>query len=276
MEKDRTTDQDQKKFKVKQVNPFELRKQDKLTSQEESQIHVLYPGVICDTEARGHATPQGRSPLEIVIDASEGFIPLWTSGTILRWRFSERSMINFIDPDSAKGEIRKLFGEALLSWGTASPIKFTEDNDAWDFEIVMRGADQCNSAGCVLASAFFPDAGRHEFVLYPKMFNQIKKEQVDTFIHEIGHIFGLRHFFANISELSFPSEIFGVHDKFSIMNYGNLSELTENDKKDLKNLYQMAWTGALPNINGTPIRLIRSYSSLASTTEGMLILSKAQ
>ena len=41
------------------------------------------------------------------------------------------------------------------------------------------------------------------------MFAQNRKEQVDTFIHEIGHVFGLRHFFANISETAWPSEIFG-------------------------------------------------------------------
>ena len=39
---------------------------------------------------RGHATPQGRSPLEIVVDASEGFIPLWAKDTTLRWRFREQ------------------------------------------------------------------------------------------------------------------------------------------------------------------------------------------
>ena len=65
------------------------------------------------------------------------------------------------------------------------------------------------------------------------MFTQARKEQVDTFIHEIGHIFGLRHFFANVSETAWPSEIFGRHENFSIMNYGALSELTDADKDDL-------------------------------------------
>jgi hypothetical protein len=46
--------------------------------------------------------------------------------------------------------------------------------------------------GCVLASAFFPDAGRHELVIYPRMFAQNRKEPVDTLIHEIGHTFKLR------------------------------------------------------------------------------------
>jgi hypothetical protein len=73
----------------------------------------------------------------------------------------------------------------------------------------MRTGDNCTPSGCVLASAFFPDSGRHQLVLYPKMFSQSKKEQIETLIHEIGHIFGLRHFFANVSETVWPSEIFG-------------------------------------------------------------------
>jgi hypothetical protein len=188
---------------------FQIRQREKPTQEAESKIHILGPGIICDTESRGHATPQGRSPLEIVVDASEGFIPLWTTEVKLRWRFRESSMTNFSNTEIAKAEIRNLLGEALLAWGSAAPVMFTEDLDVWDFEIVMRTGDNCTPSGCVLASAFFPDSGRHQLVLYPKMFSQSKKEQIETLIHEIGHIFGLRHFFANVSETVWPSEIFG-------------------------------------------------------------------
>ena len=85
--------------------------------------------------------------------------------------------------------------------------------------------------GYVLASAFFPDAGRHELVIYPKMFSQSRREQVDTLIHEVGHIFGLRHFFANIRETAWPSQVFGTHKPFSIMNYGHQSELTDDRQR---------------------------------------------
>jgi hypothetical protein len=248
---------------ARQGNPFQPRDGAEPAPGLDSLVHLLRPGCICDTESRGHSIPQGRSLREIVVDASEGFIPLWAADSVLRWRFRERSMDYFADPAAAKAEIRNLFADALLAWGTAAPVTFTYDSDLWDFEIVMRSADQCNALGCVLAAAFFPDGGRHELELYPKMFTQVRKEQVDTMVHEIGHVFGLRHFFANVSETAWPSETFGRHEKFSIMNYGAFSELTAADKEDLTLLYEMVWSGELTHINGTPIRLVKPYSALA-------------
>lgn len=224
-----------------------------------SDVHALGNGFVCETDTRGYTTPRGRSPLDIVVDASEGFIPLWERDTTLRWRFDERSMRAFTSPSSAKKALRALFAEAILAWGDAAPVRFAENNDAWDFEISMRRADNCDAQGCTLASAFFPDAGRHQLFLYPKLLEQKQKEQVDTLVHELGHTFGLRHFFANVSEGAWPSEIFGSHKRFSIMNYGALSQLTDEDKSDLKNLYQLAWSGELKHINRTPIRLVRPY-----------------
>jgi len=269
-----TKRQKPEKSDSKRAGAFQLRQGDKPTQEAESQIHLLGPGIICDTEPRGHATPRGRSPLEIVVDASEGFIPLWARDMALRWRFRESSMNNLSNPAAAKAEIRSLFGEALLAWGTAAPVTFTEDVDVWDFEFVMRSADDCSPSGCVLASAYFPDSGRHQVALYPKMFTQSRKEQVDTLVHEIGHVFGLRHFFAKISETAWPSEIFGTHSKFSIMNYGSLSELTAEDKDDLRRLYQLTWGGSLTHINGTPIRLFKPYHTFALAPDSMVAIGR--
>jgi hypothetical protein len=240
------------------------------------EVHVFANGFRCDTETRGHATPQGRSPLRIVVDASEGFIPLWVKDTTLRWRFRESTMKYFKKPAAAKAEIRRLLGEALLEWGDAAPIKFAERSDVSDFEIVMRKNDDCDANGCVLASAFFPDSGRHQLTLYPKMFAQVREEQVETLIHEIGHVFGLRHFFANISETRWASQIFGAHKPFTIMNYGSQSILTDDDKADLKLLYQLVWSGELTQINGTPIKLVKAFHTLAAPPENLIAVTQMQ
>ncbi|MET1089579.1 MAG: matrix metalloproteinase-11 [Arthrobacter sp.] len=227
---------------------------------EDDLVHLVAKGFICDTEGRGHETPGGRPPAEILVDATEGFVPLWQAGSILRWRFQERSFALASNPEKSKETVRKLMGDALLEWGAAAPVRFTYDPDLWDFEIVLQNAPKCSQTGCVLASAFFPDAGRHELVIYPTMFQQVRQEQVETLIHEFGHVFGLRHFFALVREEAWPAQVFGTHNKFTIMNYGPDSILTETDRNDLTKLYELARTGQLTNINGTPIRFVRPYS----------------
>jgi hypothetical protein len=255
------------------ANPFKRLSTASAKKAEAKDVHIIREGVRCDTEKRGHTTPRGRTPLEIVVDASEGFIPLWAKGTTLRWRFRNSSFAVFENPAAAKAAVEELLGQAILKWGDSAPVKFAKRDDAWDLEVVMRSTDDCDDNGCVLASAFFPDAGRHKLVLYPRMFEQPLEEQVETLIHEIGHIFGLRHFFALVSETNWPAEIFGEHEKFSIMNYGNDSKLTAQDKFDLKRLYQMVWAGQLTEINGTPIRIVKPFHTSGAATESALAIA---
>lgn len=239
-------------------SPFLPSKEGSFFSQDKSILHKFGKAHICITDTKGFATPKNLNPAELVLDASEGFIPLWAKNVNLRWRFNSSSLSYFQKPEEAKREIRRLFSKAVLAWGDSAPITFSERDDAWDFEIVIR-PDNCNTSGCVLASAFFPDSGRHELVIYPKIFTQVEEEQVETLVHEIGHIFGLRHFFANVSETAYPSVLFGTHKPFTIMNYGSNSKLTDDDKADLKSLYQQVWKGELTKINGTKIVTFVSF-----------------
>lgn len=228
-----------------------------------SNAHVHHKNVVCITDSRGFPTHHNLDLTQIRLNASNGFIPLWDRGVTLRWRFNDWSINRaFENPDAAKDGIRRLLGDALNKWGDASPVLFDETQEVPDFEIFMMADDDCEGGGCVLASAFFPDAGRHELVLYPKLFNQSRKEQVDTIIHELGHVFGLRHFFANTRESAWPSRLFGEDTRFSIMNYGDDSELTETDRNDLKRLYAAVWSGELTSIDGAPVRLFQPFSAL--------------
>jgi hypothetical protein len=256
------------------ADPLRLKRASDRGRDTERDVHVFGNRVVCATEGRGHATPRGRSPLEIVVDATEGFVPLWAKNVTLRWRFRESSLKLFANPASAKTAIRKLLGDALLAWGTAAPVKFSERTDAWDFEIVMKKADDCDRNGCTLAEAFFPDAGRHKLELYPFLFEQDRKEQIDTLVHEIGHVFGLRHFFADVDETEWPAEVFGTHKPFSIMNYGNKSRLTTADKDDLRRLYRLAWSRELTDVNGTPIRFVKPFHTTPAAPDRMVAIGR--
>jgi len=232
-----------------------LKPADELRGITEVQVQKLQGKIICTTDYRARK----KSPLDIVLDATEGFIPLWAKNSVLRWRFNTASLAVFQQPEALKRKIRDLLSHAISAWGNATPIRFIENADNSDFEIVVERNESCTPQGCTLARAFFPDAGRHQLIIFPTMFRQTEKEQVDTMTHEIGHVFGLRHFFAPENETAWPSVIFGEHKPFSIMNYGRNSELTPTDKRDLKQLYESVWNGQLTQINGTPIKLVRPY-----------------
>ena len=229
---------------------------------QEPYIHIYHGGAVCRTDKRGYETPDNRATTELVLDATEGFIPLWAKETLLRWRFNETSMTAFADPPAAKDYFRDRIKAALGLWGDAVPVRFKEVADAWDFEVIFEADPKCNPNGCVLASAFFPDSGQHDLTIYATLLDQPEKEVVETLAHELGHVFGLRHFFAKLSEGAFPSVIFGKHRKQSIMNYGVHSKMTATDRADLKALYAMAWSGQMTEINGTPVKLVRPFSHL--------------
>jgi len=243
---------------------FEMKAEDELLARKKPLVHQYSKNkIVCSTDKLGYARPDGRSPAELRVDTSEGFIPLWEKGSILRWKFSEDSLAVFKHSSKIKKRLRKLMSNGLSAWGDFLPVKFSENEDASDFEIVVRESDKCSILGCTLASAFFPDSGQHQLVIYPQLFEQSEDEQVETMAHELGHIFGLRHFFAEIEEKQWPSELFGANDKFTIMNYGEESILTSTDQDDLKALYTAVWNGQLTEINGTPIRLFKPYHTFA-------------
>ena len=239
-------------------DPLALRDLDKDDSALKH-VHVIGEGIRCGTEEVGYAKPGDRSDEEIVVDASEGFIPLWKPNVILRWRFAVNTLAQFADPAAAGAAIESLLANALLQWGDAAPIRFTKRDDDWDFEIEVKSSDDCNPVGCVLASAFFPDGGRHTLEIYPMLFRQDAAAQVTTLTHEIGHVFGLRHFFAKLKEAGEASELFGEQNEFTIMNYGDKCRFTPQDKADLKRLYDLVWSGRLTAINKTPIHLVSPF-----------------
>ncbi len=115
--------------------PLDFRPASEAEDQDEPYVHIYANGAVCDTDTRGQPTPGGRSVTELVVDSSEGFIPLWGGGVTLRWRFDERSMMLFLNPEGAKAALRALMGEALMAWGHAVPVRIQEVRDGWDFEV---------------------------------------------------------------------------------------------------------------------------------------------
>jgi hypothetical protein len=217
----------------------------------------------CITESRFPAPPPaaprtGIQP-EIVVDLQRGKVPLWAQGTTLNWRFDPKAVARHGNPDAMKRKVRKLLREAIEAWGE-TPVAFRESDEDWDFEIAVLKRKDCDDEGCTLASAFFPEPVRQRVLVYPSMFDYDHAEQVSTMVHELGHVFGLRHYFADTDseEKKFPSLVYGKHSGFTVMNYGPRSHLTEADRKDLLRLYQAAWSAEPEQEIGKQVRLVQA------------------
>ncbi|KAF9281573.1 hypothetical protein BGZ68_006560, partial [Mortierella alpina] len=199
------------------------------------EIHYMGKNRLCVT-----GRPARKFSPEKIVVGTEGFIPLWEKGVHLRYRLNERT---FRETKRSKEEVLKVLNEAIKQWGDSAPITLVEDSNLWDFEISLRNASDCRDDGCSM------------------------DVQVSTLTHELGHIFGLRHWFAKEEdgELGWTSEVFGHNEAFTIMNYGEKSMLTNEDKRDLKLLYKLVWSGELKKINTTPIVLFKPYSAHSPT-----------
>ena len=104
----------------------------------------------------------------------------------------------------------------------------------------------------VIASAFFPnkveDVLVYDKTLVEPFWRGVLK---NSFLHEIGHIIGLRHEFALEQESESPAQRFGSKNEHSVMSYDKINYIQETDKKDVKDFYN------LPNrhlINGVPVK----------------------
>ncbi|KAI1380025.1 hypothetical protein F4677DRAFT_302085 [Hypoxylon crocopeplum] len=96
-----------------------------------------------------------------------------------------------------------------------------------------------------VASAFFPSdpPAKRQLYVYGKAFSKDNHEwMTNAFCHELGHIIGLRHEFAQLHERDLPSKQLGKTNRLSIMNYfGHLSQfrIQDTDYDGVRRLYKL-------------------------------------
>lgn len=250
---------DESRSQVSFEGLLELAKAEDYSAYLDESVHVLGSCQVCSTERRARTREEIESSL--IIEPTSGKLLFWAENQILHWRFGEASFMRYKKPELIKAAVRSVFFKAITAWGDSAPIRFKEEQDAYDFEIHLMPIDDIQAGSYTAARSFFPDSGQHRLRLYPAFFEKIpdEKERVDALIHELGHVFGLRHFMAFENGPVFSGAVYGANNPLTIMNYGALSELTPQDKSDLSSLYREVWSGRLTNVNRTPVELVRPW-----------------
>jgi hypothetical protein len=218
-------------------------------------------------------TEKNAASVEAVFDDGQGHIPLWASGQTLTWKYTNDSVFTGITQQKFESDLKA----ALAAWEW-TPVKFIGPKDASatvDFTVHIFGHmnpqkdQEGNILGHVLAMTFMPNEPEKVFNVWqpPSGAGTLQA----TIEHEVGHIFGLRHWFALEKEGSIVYFRHDPENPQSIMNYGRDSVLTEKDRTDLKDFYTSVWTGEIKSLkdveSGEPMHVVlyKAVNSISSS-----------
>ncbi|KAI0469022.1 hypothetical protein F4859DRAFT_488262 [Xylaria cf. heliscus] len=164
------------------------------------------------------------------------YIPRWLTGEFVDYVINTES---FVNPGLARFTARKAV-EAIAMWQNigVSFRKVSRDEPA-TFQIKYRDLPSDGSDD-VYAEAFFPQAGPGTLFVYKLALETANGDYLANFLaHEIGHILGLRHIFAE-EDREPRSLLWGSRNESSIMNrFADLSlySVQEQDRTELRSFY---------------------------------------
>ncbi|KAF4447076.1 putative matrix metalloproteinase-11 protein [Fusarium austroafricanum] len=187
--------------------------------------------------------------------------PRWVPGSVLKWVVVKEGFRTPADADYAAQHLHM----ACQKWN--------EFNVGVTFEWVTKPADATfalwhgGSQGGVLASAFFPNPNdMSNMLVYNAAFAmpKWKANLWKVFMHELGHVLGLRHEFAmdrdpetGNSKETFKAVQLGPRNENSVMTYGrNPPEVQDSDVESARAFYALKddENGNSPMIGLTPVQ----------------------
>lgn len=188
-------------------------------------LHITEAKYTCATETYGCT--------EVRVGKSD-YIPRWCRGSVLSYLVDAKS---FPTPAEAM-QVKAAMQEAISMWkGIAVSFEEVDCYESATFVITYHPRG-CRTA---YARAFFPDELPGELLVYNLALSN-GTYLANILAHEIGHIFGLRHEFADEDkqERKLRCVLFGKNNSRSVMNYykdlGQL-QVSEQDLKELEAFY---------------------------------------
>ncbi|PVH68135.1 zincin [Cadophora sp. DSE1049] len=159
-----------------------------------------------------------------------GLIPRWKKGSTVNYTAYGRG---YLGPDHAFYAAYRLY-EAAEKWNNLDiGIKFKWVSKLEDAAFVLAyGGD----GGSTLAKAFFPnDRDLNTVFVYQRAFQAgFVNNMANIFLHELGHVLGLRHEFAAIEGGAIQ---WGSTNPYSVMGYQFPPQIQQSDVTDTRSFY---------------------------------------
>jgi hypothetical protein len=164
-----------------------------------------------------------------------GVIPRWKSGETVNYTAYKNG---WVSPSHAYYAAYKLY-EAAEKWNSLKVgVKFHYVSHLDDAAFVLAyGGD----GGSTLAKGFFPNSNDLNTVfVYQRAFQAgMANNMTNIFLHELGHVLGLRHEFAAQEGGAIQ---WGSNNPLSVMSYNFPPQIQESDKKDARSFYDFRGT----------------------------------
>lgn len=208
---------------------------------------------VCVTQKSIPLAFQG-GPASIVIGISAE-CPRWVPGSVIRWAAWRAGFDSQDDADYAAIQLQT----AAEIWNAANVgVTFEWVSLAQDATFVL-----CHGGykGDILAEAFFPNKDDLSILnVHTAAFHQSWKHNMyKVFLHELGHVLGLRHEFAleDPREMVWKAVQLGPSNELSVMNYRKEPpELQQSDIDSTKLFYSLKndANGKAPKVGMTVVK----------------------
>lgn len=188
----------------------------------------------CVTQRRIGGAANGYTEARVGYD---GFAGRWKPGSVLRYNIDSRSFRN----QGLTGFTEIEMIKAISMWGNLGvEFMMVDDTQSATFQIQYRelpenqGPDDRH--GKVYARSFFPRTNPGILYVYGCALDESSKPHLANILaHEIGHILGLRHEFADVGERELPSILWGKPSPKSVMNcFWNAAAWSSVQKQDIQ------------------------------------------
>lgn len=178
--------------------------------------------------------------------------PRWVPGSVITWAAWRSGFDSQEDADYAANSLEI----AAQIWNSANVgVTFEWVPLAKDATFVLCHGGKNPGT---YAEAFFPnDLPLNYLFVFSLSFTELKEHLWRVFLHELGHVLGLRHEFAITDEQKWKAVEFGPRNELSVMNYREEPPMLQQSDIDSTRLFYALRNdadGKPAKIQGTPLQ----------------------